>query len=134
LASCRAAERAAALLGTDRNDFETEFGPSNVGVHGVSVAVELGEAGEALRRAAALNTDGLSAERRARLLVDVARAHGQRRETAGAVAAIKAAYELTPEQVRYHPMVRELVRDLVRRGRRRPNPEVARLARLVGIA
>ncbi len=52
---------------------------------------------------------------------------------AGAVAALKAALELTPEQVRYHPTVRELVRDLVRRGRRRPNPELLALARNVGV-
>jgi transcriptional regulator with XRE-family HTH domain len=128
------AERAATVLGGDRNDFDTEFGPSNVGVHAVAVAVELGEAGEALRRAANVNTDALSQERRARFLIDLARAHGQRRDTAGAVTAVKAALELTPEQVRYHPMVRELVRDLVRRGRRRPNPELLALARTVGVA
>ena len=128
------AERAAAVLSADRNDFDTEFGPSNVAVHAVAVAVELGEAGEALSRAANVSVEALSAERRGRFLIDVARAHGQRRETAGAVAALNAALELTPEQVRYHPMVRELVRDLVRRGRRRPNPELLALARNVGVA
>jgi hypothetical protein len=38
------AERAAQLLGADRNDFDTEFGPTNVQLHAVAVAVELGEA------------------------------------------------------------------------------------------
>jgi transcriptional regulator with XRE-family HTH domain len=129
----REAERAATVLGADRNDFETEFGSSNIALHAVAVAVELGEAGEALRRASNVHLEGLSAERRARFLIDVARAYGQRRDAAGAVQALKAALELTPEQVRYHPLVRELVRDLVRRGRRKPNPELMRLARAVGV-
>ena len=127
------AERAAAVLGADRNDFNTEFGPTNVALHAVAVAVELGESGEALRRAAAVNGDSLSPERRARFLIDVARAYGQRRDTAAAVASLKAAYELTPEQVSYHPLVRELVRDLVRRARRRPNRELLRLAQSIGV-
>ena len=127
------AERAAAGIGDDRNDFETEFGPTNVGLHAVAVAVELGEAGEALRRAEGIQADGLSVERRGRFLIDVARAHGQRRDTAGAVAALRGAHELTPEQVRYHPLVRELVRDLIRRGRRRPNRDLMRLAESIGV-
>jgi transcriptional regulator with XRE-family HTH domain len=127
------AERAAAQLGADRNDFDTEFGLTNVGLHAVAVAVELGQAGEALRRAARIHPDGLSVERRARFLIDVARAHGQRRDTAGVVAALREAHELTPEQVKYHPLVRELVRDLVRRSRRRPNRDLMRLAQAVGV-
>jgi hypothetical protein len=127
------AERAADIVGEDRNDFDTEFGPTNVAVHGVSVAVELGEAGEALRRAEAVRADGLSVERRARLLIDVARAHGQRRETAKAVAALQEAQKLTPEQVRRHPLVGELVRDMMRRNRRRPNAALMRLADSLGI-
>jgi transcriptional regulator with XRE-family HTH domain len=127
------AERAAAVLGADRNDFHTEFGPTNVALHAVAVAVELGESGEALRRAAAVNADSLSPERRARFLIDVARAYGQRRDTAAAVASLKAAYELTPEQVSYHPLVRELVRDLVRRSRRKPNRELLRFAQSIGV-
>jgi transcriptional regulator with XRE-family HTH domain len=127
------AERAANVVGEDRNDFDTEFGPTNVAVHGVSVAVELGETGEALRRAKAVRADGLSVERRARLLIDMARAHGQRRETAKAVAALQEAQKLTPEQVRRHPLVGELVRDMMRRNRRRPNTALMRLADSLGI-
>jgi hypothetical protein len=37
------AERAAQLIGADRNDFDTEFGPTNVQLHAVAVAVELAE-------------------------------------------------------------------------------------------
>jgi transcriptional regulator with XRE-family HTH domain len=129
----RKAEEAAARLGEDRNDFETEFGPTNVALHAVAVAVELGDAGEALRRAASVDASRLSVERRGRFLLDVARAYAQRRKTAEAVRAIEEAEALTPEQVRSHPMVREMVRDLLRGERRRVNPELRRLAERVGV-
>jgi hypothetical protein len=35
-------------LGEDRNDYGTEFGPSNVAIHALSIAVELGDAGQAI--------------------------------------------------------------------------------------
>jgi len=38
-------------LGSDRNDYGTEFGPTNVTLHRVAVEVELGNAAEALRLA-----------------------------------------------------------------------------------
>ena len=126
----RKAEEAAARLGGDRNDFETEFGPANVALHAVAVAVELGDAGEALRRAATVDASRLSVERRGRFLLDVARAYAQRRKTGEAVRAIEEAEALTPEQVRSHPMVREMVRDLLRR---RVNPELRRLAERIGV-
>jgi transcriptional regulator with XRE-family HTH domain len=129
----RKAEEAAARLGEDRNDFGTEFGPTNVALHAVAVAVELGDAGEALRRAASVDASRLSVERRGRFLLDVARAYAQRRKTVEAVHAIEEAEALAPEQVRSHPMVREMVRDLLRGERRRVNPELRRLAERVGV-
>jgi transcriptional regulator with XRE-family HTH domain len=129
----RKAEEAARLIGVDRNDFETEFGPTNVALLAVSVAVELGDAGEALRRAATVDASVLSAERRARFLLDVARAYAQRRKTADTVRAVEEAEALTPEQVRSHPMVREMVRDLLRGERRSLNPGLRALAQRVGV-
>ncbi len=75
--------------GSGRNDYNTEFGPANVALFEIAVAVELGDAGGALRTAAALDTSALSAERRARMLIDVARAHAQRRQVAEAVSALR---------------------------------------------
>jgi transcriptional regulator with XRE-family HTH domain len=126
------AERAAALLGEDRNDFDTEFGPTNVAIHAVSIAVELGEAGEALRRASSVHAEHLSRERRARFLIEVARAYGQRRHTASTITTLREAHALDAEQVRYQPMAQELVRDILRRSRGHPDLEVVRLARSLG--
>jgi DNA-binding XRE family transcriptional regulator len=99
-------------LGPGRNDYNTEFGPANVGLYEISVAVELGDAGRALRTAANVDTTGLSPERRARMLIDVARAHAQRRQVGDAVRALLDAEQITPEQVRGHAVARQLVADL----------------------
>jgi tetratricopeptide (TPR) repeat protein len=107
------ASQIAGRLGEGRNDYNTEFGPANVGLYEIAVAVELGDAGRALRAAATVDTIGLSAERRARMLIDVARAHAQRRQVREAVAALREAEEITPEQVRSHDLVRQLVSDLL---------------------
>lgn len=107
------ASQVAARLGEGRNDYNTEFGPANVALHEIAVAVELGDAGRALRVAANVDTTGLSSERRARMLIDVARAHAQRRQVPGAVAALREAEQITPEQVRSHERVRQLVSDLL---------------------
>ncbi len=100
-------------LGPGRNDYNTEFGPANVALFEISVAVDLGDAGRALRAAAALDVSSLSAERRARMLIDVARAHTQRRQVAEAVTALRQAEDITPEQVQGHSLARQIVSDLL---------------------
>jgi transcriptional regulator with XRE-family HTH domain len=107
------ARQVAGRLGEGRNEFNTEFGPANVGLQEVAIAVDLGDAGRALRAAAAVDTSGLSAERRARLLIETARAQAQRRQASEAVATLLRAEQITPELVRSHPLVRQLVSDLL---------------------
>ena len=108
----RAAEMAG-RLGPGRNDYNTEFGPGNAALTEISVAVELGDAGRAIRAAGAIDTAGLSPERHARTLIDVARAYAQRRQVDHAVAALRQAEDITPEQVRGHPLARQIVADLL---------------------
>jgi transcriptional regulator with XRE-family HTH domain/tetratricopeptide (TPR) repeat protein len=108
----RAAE-AADRLGEGRGEYDTEFGPANVRLYEIAVAVELGDAGRALRAAQAVDPSGLSAERQARMLIDVARAHAQRRQAGDAVTALLQAETITPEQVRGHALTRQLVSDLL---------------------
>jgi DNA-binding XRE family transcriptional regulator len=107
------ARQMAGRLGGGRNDYNTEFGPANVDLFEIAVAVELGDAGRALRAADTAETTGLSAERRARMLIDVARAHAQRRQVAGAVTALRQAEQVGPELLRGHYLVRQLVSDLL---------------------
>jgi hypothetical protein len=107
------ASQVAGRLGEGHNEYNTEFGPANVRLYEIAVAVELGDAGRALRAAADVDTSGLSAERQARMLIDVARAHAQRRQVGEAAGALLRAEAITPEQVRGHALVRQLVSDLL---------------------
>ncbi|MEU8252389.1 helix-turn-helix transcriptional regulator [Nonomuraea sp. NPDC048916] len=107
------AREMAGRLGDGRNDYNTEFGPANVALHEVAVAVEVGDAGHALRVGSAVDTSTLSGERRARLNIDLARAHAQRRQVDEAVFALLAAEAITPEQIPNHRVVRQLVSDLL---------------------
>ena len=127
------ARQVAMRLGDGHNDYNTEFGPANVGLYEIAIAVELGDAGRALRVAATVDTTGLSAERRARMLIDVARAHGQRRQINEAVAALRRAEDITPEQVHGHELVRQLVSDLLTM-QNPPSSELRDLAGRVGAA
>jgi tetratricopeptide (TPR) repeat protein len=106
------ARQMAGRLGEGRNDYNTEFGPANVGLQEVAIAVDLGDAGRALSAAARVDTSGLSAERQARLLIETARAHAQRRQADQAISTLLQAEEITPELVHGHVLVRQLVTDL----------------------
>ncbi len=62
------------------------------------------------------------------MLIDVARAHAQRRQASDAVAALLQAEDITPEQVRGHDLVRQLVSDLLTM-QDQPNADLRDLAR-----
>ncbi len=109
----RQAREMAAEVGEGRNDYNTEFGPTNVDLHEVAVAVDLGDAGVALRTAARVDASSLSSERQTRFCLDLARAHAQRRQIGDAVAAVRAAQKLSPEMVGAMPAVKQLVTDLL---------------------
>jgi transcriptional regulator with XRE-family HTH domain len=125
----RQAARAASQVGQDRNDYHTEFGPTNVSLHEVAVAVELGDAGTALRTAAAVDASRLSPERHGRLLLDVARAHLQRRNGEAALTALVDAERIAPEQTHHHWLARSLLQDLERAGHGH-DPRVRELMKL----
>ncbi|MBB4933225.1 transcriptional regulator with XRE-family HTH domain [Lipingzhangella halophila] len=125
------ARSVAERLGGDRNDYNTEFGPTNVALHEVGVAVELGDAGVALRAADGVDASGLSSERQGRFLIDVARAHLQRRSADAAISALERAERITPEQVRSHPLVRQALGDLLT-VQDPPGPALQGLARRTG--
>lgn len=116
-------------LGEDRNDFDLEFGPTNVEIQAVSTAVDLGDAGEALDLSKGLRTDGLSVGRQARLLMDVGRAHAQRRQYADSLDCLLRAEELAPEMIRNHIAARTVIRDLVLGAGRTASDELRGLAK-----
>ncbi|CAL9668728.1 helix-turn-helix domain-containing protein [Streptomyces sp. enrichment culture] len=100
-------------LGGDRNDFDLEFGRTNVAIQAVSTAVDLGDAGEALDLGREIDASSLSPERQGRLLMDLGRAHAQRRHTGEALNCLLRAEELVPETIRTHVAARKAIRELV---------------------
>ncbi|WP_432105890.1 helix-turn-helix domain-containing protein [Streptomyces sp. bgisy091] len=103
----------AAQLDEDRNDFNLEFCGANVEIQAVSTAVELGDAGEALDIGSTIDAQLLSPERRARLLMDLGRAHVQRRHGGEALNCLLKAEEIAPELIRTHHAARSAIRELV---------------------
>jgi hypothetical protein len=112
----------------DRNDFNLEFGPTNVEIQAVSTAVELGDAGEALDIGTGLDTTGLSIERQARLLMDLGRAHAQRRHFGDALDYLLKAEEIAPEMIRTHIAARDVICELTLVAGRSASPELRALA------
>jgi transcriptional regulator with XRE-family HTH domain len=132
----REAEQAAQRLGRDANHLATAFGPTNVALRTVAVPVELGDAGEALQVARTIDPSPLAPgllERRAMFHIDVARAYGQRPNDAAAVATLLEAERVAPEEIHYHVVVRELLRELLKRERRSATPGLRPLAQRVGV-
>jgi hypothetical protein len=103
-------------------------------LHAVAVAVDLGDAGEALDVAADIDARGLSPERHVRLQIDVARAHAQRRHTGEALAALLDAERLAPEHLHTHHLAKGTMRELLNQQGRRPTADLLDLARRSGVA
>jgi hypothetical protein len=121
-------------LGEDRNDFWTVFGPTNVGIHRTSVAVELGDAGAAVEQARAIDPSHLpSLERRTHHLLDLAQGYGQWRKDHEAVEVLLQAERLAPQEVHFQPAVQRLVVELLQRERRTTKPKLRQLAARVGV-
>jgi len=69
----KAADVCTTDLNEERCDLGTVFGPTNVAIHQVAVAIELGDASEAMRHVPKVNLNRMPsqlAERRARFLID----------------------------------------------------------------
>ena len=71
----------------------------------------------------------MSAERRARFLVDVARAYAQRRDVPAAVAALTEAEMIAPGEVADSRRVRDLLADLEHLAKGRQIPGLRPLRR-----
>lgn len=119
--SLKAAAVCAGQLDEDRTDFGTVFGPTNVAIHRVAVAVELGDAREAVQHIPAVKFDRMPrqlTERRARFLIDAARGHAGLHDDQAALGALTEAEQVAPDELRNHRLTRQVVRDLLTRERR----------------
>ncbi|MGK9461076.1 helix-turn-helix domain-containing protein [Streptomyces sp. G6] len=122
------ADQAAQRLGADANHVWTAFGPTNVAIHRVATAAELGDMQIAVDLGPQIDTAGLPTERRTRHNLEVARALSSHNRMDDALAKILEAESWAPEQVRSHYLARELVLTWVRGQRGRPSRKLADLA------
>ncbi|MEW2573662.1 helix-turn-helix transcriptional regulator [Streptomyces sp. NPDC047070] len=129
------AERVAQRAGVDRNDWRTAFGPTNVQMHGVHLAGEEGDASEALRIADTIDDDNpvLPLERRTRYLVEVMNANRLKQDDYATLYMIGRIRKTSPEEVKFFPLVREAVRDLLKRERPAYRAELRDHAAHVGV-
>jgi transcriptional regulator with XRE-family HTH domain len=123
------AEDAAHQLGRDANVLWTAFGPTNVAIHQVSTAMELGDVQLALNLGPRVDTSGLPVERQVRHAIEIARAYSARNRRDDALAVLLDAEQLAPEQVKHHAISRQLVLSWLRNQRGPRNIRLDQLAR-----
>ena len=126
------AQLLAEQLGEDANHAWTAFGPTNVAIHRVSAAAELGDAAAAIAQAEFVDVASMPAgllSRRAQVHIDMAWAYTQRRADAEAVVNLLEAERVAPQTLRYNVLVRELLREMLKRERRTATPGLRSLAR-----
>ena len=124
----------AARMTGDTNVMWTVFGPVNVGLHAVSVEMEMGEAGEALRLADDIDVSGSpSLERQTTFALEVARCYEQKRDDPGVFLHLVNAEASGPEDMRYNTLARDLVHGLLKRARPTYAPQVRALARRIDL-
>lgn len=124
----REAEESARRLGRDANYLWTAFGPTNVAIHRVNTAMELGDVQIALDIGPALDTSGLPTERRVRHALELARAYSARNRSDDGLAVVLDAERMAPEHVRHHYISRQLVLTWMRQKHGRAGIELAGLA------
>ena len=128
------AARVAHRQGSDGNDRWTGFGPTNVLLHRVNVALTLGDAGAAIALARQVSLDKLTlTERKASLFVDVAQAYTQWGRHEQGLSALLAAHRVAPQEVRTRPAVRQIVGDLAALSQGETRTHVIRFADSAGI-
>ncbi len=103
-------------VGTWANLF---FGPTNVGLWRTSLAVELGEHGQAVQAAKAVHPELLPNSRQAQFWADLGRALIATKKTREkGVRVLLHADQLAPQLIYHDVFVREAVADLLRQARR----------------
>ena len=109
------AKHTAQRIGKDRDDYQLCFGPTNVNIWSVGLAVEMLDGTEAVKRSEKFTIPATTQrERVGHHFIDLARGyllHGDKKK---AFTTLHAAKNTAPTQTRYHPMVHETIRVLAR--------------------
>lgn len=111
------AQESASRLGRDVNAMWTAFGPTNVAIHRMTTAMELGDVQVAVDLAPRIDASALPLERQVRHAIETARAYTARSRRDDALGVLLRAEHLAPEQVRHHAISRQLVLSWLRNNR-----------------
>lgn len=112
----------------------TGFNATNVALHRVHVALQLGDAGTAVDIAGRVDPAAIGlGERRASLHLDVAQAYAQWGKWDRAWSALLEAETAAPHEVRTRPATRGLIAELAQFAPRSMQPDAVALARRAGI-
>ncbi len=109
------ASTAARDLDEDGNYWQTGFGPTNVELHRMSAALDLGDVPFVVEHGPSIVVEHLPVERRVTHMIDVARAQSMLAEDEPALQSLLTAEQAAPQLVRHSPMVRETVKAMHRR-------------------
>lgn len=128
------ARKAALRVGDGHNYHNTVFGPTNVGIHMVSVENEAGEISDALRLADEVDLSQIpSLERKTSHLYQVARCYDCRNNDVAVFVHLKMAERLCPEDFQHRQDVRGMVSTLVKRAKPSYSAEVREFAERIGL-
>jgi hypothetical protein len=109
------ARETATRIGSDRDDYRLCFGPTNVNIWSVGLAVEMMDGAEAIKRAESFRIPAnAQRERVGHHYIDLARGFLMHGDKENALGSLHRAKSVAPTQTRYHPMVHETVRILAR--------------------
>lgn len=109
------ADAAAQQLGADANYWQTSFGPTNVMLHRLSAAIDLGDITYVTEHGPSVDSTVLPTVRQVAHRIDLARAHSYSAQDDAAIEALLDAEAMSPQLVRHNPAVREIVREIHRR-------------------
>lgn len=127
------ARSAAIALGRDQQVREIPFGPGEVGITAIEIALTQHDPDQAIRLAATVQIDDdQPSSRRAAFYISQARAYVLRHEDTEATLALMKVAEFSPEDLRYDAEARRCVQHLLRRDNYLTRTEVRHLANLAG--
>ena len=116
-------------LGRDDNRWHTMFGPTNVELHQVAAALDLGDVSWVVEHGPAVDPSALNVERQVTHRIDLARAYAWTARDEEALAELLTAELSSPQIVRHSAVVRDTVKALHRRGHARgTNQQLLQLA------
>jgi transcriptional regulator with XRE-family HTH domain len=113
------AGQAAHALGRDANVWHTGFGPTNVTLHRVAAALDLGDIGYVIDTGPDVHVEHMPAERSVSFRLDLARGLSLAARDEAALDLLLDAEQIAPGIVRHSVLARETVRELHRRDRGR---------------